>query len=51
MADGGVNFLLERTALRRIPIGDDSLTEFRQRIHESILISQHESFQTMLSPS
>ena len=48
MADGGVNFTLERAALRRIPIGDDNLTTFRQRLHQSILQSQQDRFRTVL---
>lgn len=51
MADGGVNFTLERAALRRIPIGDDDLTTFRRKLHQSILVSQQERFSTVLAPA
>jgi hypothetical protein len=51
MADGGVNFTLERAALRRMPVGDEDLTAFRRRLHHAILVSQHDRFRTVIGTS
>lgn len=49
MADGGVNFHFQRGRLRRIPLADADLDEFRRLLHESILASQYEQYQTVLA--
>lgn len=48
MADGGINFVLDRLALRRIPVADHEIDGFRCQLFASILGSQRQHFNLIM---